>query len=493
MKRIIVLFLLLSLFACTNNVSDSVEVEQVMDSTKKEIVDSISTFSYFKGEAKWVKHFQCDGYISNSHMISDSIGSIYWMFQLEGILTIDSTNTLKSYNGEIHLLKFNKKGELKNSRMIETVKGGMQLLNLIKHKKQIYFSITSSHSFGDNYPMLPARKGSKDKNYAFLYEIGLEGEVLLVKEFVYPRNTTVKAIQLDRKGYIIISGAEKLRADKNAGIIICYDIPPKKNSINIAEEDRERSIPFVEKHSNNGIEWKVSCTNSCLGSIDNIMIDNKNNIWAKVRVSSCPALECLNIPSNKSTRSKEYIVKLSEDGEYLLKKETSRYSYWSLTISKFNKDKILIHCGASCFNHGGEYPPVRAYNTELNQIWESCFTDSINTRLNLAILPQTEQILAVGNKRTGMIQPGESADYFLNKQKVVFLRYDTVGNLEWSKTLQIPVRVKHFIEGVGENFYFLGKSDNYSNIGKRLDYGITIDSVIYNTEKKQSYFLIGYQ
>ena len=73
------------------------------------------------------------------------------------------------------------------------------------------------------------------------------------------------------------------------------------------------------------------------------------------------------------------------------------------------------------------------------------------------------------------------------------MRFDTLGKLKWSYELRNPLRVKHFVEGAKDNFYFLGQSDSYGKLGKRIDFEITIDSITYNTNKKDSYFLVKYQ
>lgn len=444
-------------------------------------VDSIRTLNApkkraFQGEKLWIKQFQCDGYFYTSKIFTDSFDNLFWFVNFEGILKIDSINTFKNYSDRLLVLQFDKDGNLSYHQYI----GGndLNLLQVLEFKNSFYpvFILNGMGQFVG----IPIGDNQKFKQEEIkIYEISANKKASIYDNIRLEERKRISTIEFDKNQKLIFAGSKAIEFESGMGQ--CEPYTRVSNS-----------VPYIEKRRNDSLIWEFTCSNDCLGRVSDLFIDEQNDIWVNFQIRNCDEMPCFNTDKYSGPREKTFIAKISKNGSLIFNKEIEEYHSRWLTIQNFTKGKILIHSNSSCFTYWGvKHSPVMAYDLDYNLVWKKCFANNFDSRFDFEILPQDHQILAVGHKRTGMIQPGEKPKDYLDKQKVILLKYDTLGNLKWQKEINEPLRILNFIEGKKGEYYIMFETDSYLN--KRINYSMIIEEEQFHTNKKDNYLLIKYK
>lgn len=444
-------------------------------------VDSIRTLNApkkraFQGEKLWIKQFQCDGYFYTSKIFTDTFDNLFWFVNFEGILKIDSTNIFKNYSDRLLALQFDKDGNLSYHQYI----GGndQNLLQVLEFKNSFY-PVFIFNGMGQSVGISIGNNQKFKQEEIKIYEISANKKASVYDNIRLEKRKRISTIEFDKNQNLIFAGSKAIEFENGMGQ--CEPYTRVSNS-----------IPYIEKRKGDTLVWEFACTTNCLGKVSDLFIDEQNDIWVNFQISNCDEMSCFKTEKYSGDRDKTFIAKVSENGKLIFNNEIEEYHSKWLKLQKFKKDKILIHSNSSCFTYWGiKHSPVMVYDLNYNMKWEECFSDGSESRFDFQILPQDHQILGIGHKRTGMIQPGEKPKDYLGKQKVVFLRYDTLGNLKWQKSINEPLRVLDFEKGRNDKFYVMLEADLY--LTNRIDYRFTIENEEFSTNKKETYFLIKYK
>lgn len=482
--RIFVFSLVLSvtILSCSSSENE----KKTKETTKKSFIDSTATIGLpkpqktFQGKKIWTKQFQCDGYLYSSKIFVDSYENLFLFISFEGVLKIDSINTYKNFSDKLLLLRFDSNDSLINYHFIGNNK--QSLLQILQYKDSFYPVFTEEPSINSVEQGLVLSMSNNFKLKAekiTIYEISANKNPRIYANFQLDKKKSISTIQFDKNKNLILGGYKNIELEGGMGECTPYTAITN-------------SIPYIEKRKNDTLLWEFSCSDKCIGSVSDLHIDLENNIWINFEIDNCDNMPCFNTDKHSGRSEKTFIAKVTEDGKLIFNKEIQEYHSRWLKIQNFQNDKIIIHSNSSCFTHWYvKHSPVIAYDLELNKLWEQCFSDTTDSRFDFEILPQDNQILALGHKRTGSIQPGEKQKDYLGKQRVIILRYDTLGNLNWQKTINEPLRILNFEQGKKGEYYVTLESDSYLN--KRIDYSLTIEGEKFNTDKKDNYFLIKYK
>ena len=476
------LLLIVTTISCNYSENKKKEIESTKESfiDSSATVDSLEPQKMFQGEKIWIKQFQCDGSLYSSKVFVDSHANLFLFIHFEGVLKLDSINTYENYSDKLLLLQFDSNDSLINNQYIGNKR--QNLLQIIQYQDSFYPVFTEQPSLNSIDHSI-ARSMNNNIKYKreeiTIYEISANEKVKTYLNFDLDEKKSISTIQFDKNQNLILAGSKDIKLEGGMGE--CTPFTAITNS-----------IPYIEKRKKDSVIWEFSCSNNCIGSVSDLHIDLENNIWVNFEIDNCDKMPCFNTDKHSSRPEKTFIAKVSEDGNLIFNEEIQEYHSRWLKIQNFQNDKIIIHSNSSCFTHWYvKHSPVITYDLNLNVLWEKCFSDTTNSRFDFEILPQDNQILALGHKRTGAIQPGEKQKDYLDKQRVIILRYDTLGNLKWQKTINEPLRIVNFEKGKKGEYYVTLESDSYLN--KRIDYSLTIEGESFNTDKKDNYFLIKYK
>ncbi len=374
-------------------------------------------------------------------MTFDKAGNLVVVLDVDGTVTAGPKAKFRGRNNPL-ILKYSPKGELIWSKLLPGF-----------HPYHVSFD------FSDSLITMAKYDGVSPRKYYFITPDGN----LIPRPAPYdpvPKQANSRLFrQVDKEGNIYVFGAEKIKTEIHQPDDISY-------------EATVRSIPMVAKYNPEGkLLWKFSCAKNCNGAIRGLDLDTAGNIWVQGQYRSCNAQPCFNLKATKTVEANyDFIAKISPAGELLLSKPgklSKQEEAYIMTATP--QGHILVHNGTSCLKY--EYtthPPLRAYDLNFNLLWENCLQDIPKARLDCQIIEQPHQTVVVGEKRTGMIQPGETREAFLDKQAIVFMRLNPKnGKTVWTKREKTTLSVYAFREGPAPYFYLLGLSGSDTRIGNK--------------------------
>jgi hypothetical protein len=412
--------------------------------------------TYFKGKPVWVKQLSVKGEVNSTMSMTDKAGNFIVQLSVDGTVRTGSGLTFKGKENPLILI-YSKEGQLIWSKLFSTL-----------NANHVSFDFSDSIFTAEEYDGIHKMK---------YYYVSKTGKLLPRKppKDPIPNSADSRFYRFwDKEGNIIVAGAERIKTEIQQPDDISYTATV-------------RSIPMVAKYSPAGkLLWKLACTKNCVGDIDNFDLDTAGNIWVRGTYRGCDAQPCFNLKATETVDYQyDFTAKISPSGKLLLSSPGRLHKQEEAHYMKVTpQGHVIIHNGTSCFKYETTTnPPYRVYDLNFNLLWENCLADVPGARLDCMIIEQPHQTVIAGEKRTGMIQPGETKQDFLDKQAIVFMRLNTKGKTVWSKREKTTLGIASFLEGPAPNFYLLGYSRPAAKIGNKT----------YSPKSEFSYFVICYQ